>query len=253
MKRYIIPVIISAAVLGAVFVFFGLYMDKVVMPEYARTGDEFPVPDIRGYRIEQAATVLETEGFRLSDEITEKTDMDTPPGVVLEQYPKAGSKCKLDRKIYATVSKGALPVIVPNLIGLSPQDAKYRLSESRLVLDSMMYEFSADFPDGVVMGQTLVVNDTAAIGDSIMIVISVGKHPSEFVIPEVKGKILSEAAETIAKGGFRITEIVYMKNDDYLPGTILDQKPAAGEIVYQGAEIRLLVSSLTDPEEKEDE
>lgn len=253
MKKYIVPALITAAVLGAVFLFFGLYMDKVVMPGYTRTGEEFPVPDVRGFRTEQAREVLLAEGFLLSDEITEKTDMDTPPGVVLEQYPKAGAKCKLDRKIYVTVSKGALPVIVPDLIGLSPQDAKYRISESRLVLDSVLYEFSSDFPDGAVMGQTLVVNDTAAIGDSIMIVISVGRHPSEFVIPDVKGKILSEAAETIARGGFKITEIVYKKNEDYLPDTILDQKPPAGEIVYQGAEIRLLVSSLTDPEEKEDE
>jgi len=253
LKQYFFPALISLAVLAVISVTVALYMDRVYMPGYARTGEEFPVPDVRGFKADQARDLLQAEGFRLSDEITEKTDLDRPPGEVLEQYPRAGSKCKLDRKIYITVSKGARPVVVPDLIGLSPQDAKYRLTESRLVLDSVLYEFSADYPEGVVMGQTLVVNDSAALGDSIMIVVSVGIHPSEFVIPDLKGQILSAAAETVARGGFRIAEIVYMKNEDYLPNTVLDQKPPPGEVVYQGAEIRLLVSSLTDPEEKEED
>ncbi len=253
LKKYLVPFLISITVLAIISVSFALYMDRIYMPGYARTGEEFPVPDVRGFRTEYAREVLEAEGFRLSDEITEKTDLNRPAGEVLEQYPKPGSKCKLDRKIYITVSKGARPVIVPDLIGLSPQDAKYRLTESRLVLDSVLYEFSTDYPEGVVMGQTLVVNDSAALGDSIMIVVSVGKHPSEFVIPDLKGQILSAAAETVGKSGFRIAEVVYMKNEDYLPNTVLDQKPPAGEVVYQGAEIRLLVSSLTTPEEKEED
>jgi serine/threonine-protein kinase len=245
-KKYYIPALISAAILAGVFSVAALYTDKIVMPGYARTGEEYPVPDVRGYSMGQARQILEAEGFRLSDEITEKTDYDRAPGVVLEQYPRAGAKCKPGRKIYATVSIGALPVIVPELIGLSPQDAKYRIAESRLYLDSLLYEFSTDYPEGVVMGQTLVVNDSASIGDSIMIVISVGKHPSEFVIPNLKGKILSTAAETINKSGFKVAEIVYMKSEDYLPNTVLDQKPAPGEVVYEGAEIRLLVSTLSD-------
>ena len=251
-KKYYIPFLTATVILAVILTAFALYMDNIFMPGYARTGEEFQVPDLRGYGIDQAKMILEAEGFRLSDEVNEKTDMDTPPGTILEQYPRAGAKCKLDRKVYVTVSKGALPVVVPELIGLSPQDAKYRLTESRLFLDSVLYEFSTDYPEGVVMGQTLVVNDTAAIGDSIMIVVSVGKHPSEFVIPDLKGQILSSAAETVGRSGFKIAEIVYLKNEDYLPNTVLDQKPPAGEVVYQGAEIRLLVSSLTDPEEKEE-
>ncbi len=245
-KKYFVPVLITAAAITAVLLTAALYTDRVIMPGYARTGQEYPVPDIRGYNMSQSRDILAAAGFVLSDEVNRKTNLDRPPGEVLEQYPKAGSKCKPGRKIYATVSKGALPVKIPELIGLSPQDAKYRIAESKLVLDSVLYEFSTDFPEGVVMGQNLVVNDSAAVGDSIMIVVSVGKHPSEFVIPNVKGQILRAAAETISKSGFRISEIVYMKNENYLPNTVLDQKPPAGEVVYQGAEVRLLVSTLKD-------
>lgn len=246
-KKYSSAAVISVILVSALLLTGFLIFDKMIMPEYSRTGQEFPVPDITGYDVDRAKEILEAKGFVMSEEITEKTDYDNPAGRILMQYPKAGANCKLGRNIFVTISTGALPVEVPKLIGLSPQDAKYRISESRLFLDSILFEFSTQFPEGVVMGQSLVVNDSAAIGDSIYIVVSVGRHPTEFVIPEVKGKVLNIAAEELNKGGFKISEIVYMKNEDYLPYTVLDQRPDPGEIVFQGAEVRLLVSTLTEP------
>jgi serine/threonine-protein kinase len=137
-------------------------------------------------------------------------------------------------------------VVVPDLIGKSPQDALYKIAERKLVADSVLYEFSEDYPDGVVMGQSLVVNDTVDIGDRIFIVVSVGKHPSEYIIPDVKGQILKQASLTLRKSGFKITEIKQQKNIDLLPNTVIDQTPVPGTTVYQGAEVQLVVSSMTE-------
>jgi len=251
-KNYYISLIIAFGTSVAIAAVVILIFDKNIMPEYTRAGQEFPIPDVIGMSLDSALTVLETDSFRLSDEITRKVDTKKPSGTILEQYPKAGAKCKYGRKVYVTVSKGSMPVTVPELIGLSPQDAKYKISESKLVTDTVYYEFSEEYPDGVVMGQSLVVNDTVDIGDRIYIVVSVGKHPSEYIIPDVQGQILKKAAETIHRSGFKISEIVYLKNTDYLPNTVLDQKPKPGEIVYQGAQIRLLISSLTHSTVPED-
>ncbi|MFO7811132.1 MAG: PASTA domain-containing protein [Candidatus Delongbacteria bacterium] len=248
-KKISAAVILSAIIVSSLLLSGFLVFDKIIMPEYARTGEEYPVPDIRGYNIEQAKGILKSEGFVLSDEITQKTDYDNPAGRVLAQYPKPGSESKLGRNVFVTVSTGALPVIVPNLIGLSPRDAQYRVAESRLYLDSIMYEFSTDFPEGVVMGQSLVENDSVSVGDSLFIVVSTGRHPTEFIVPDLREKILEQAAETIDKQGFELSEVVYIKNEDFLPNTVLDQKPDPEEVVYEGAEIRLLVSSLEEPED----
>lgn len=251
-KTYYISLITAfgtAAVIAAVII---LVFDTKIMPEYTRAGLEFPIPDVTGMNLDSARTVLETDSFKLAEEITKKVDTKNPAGTILEQYPKAGAKCKYGRKVYVTVSKGALPVTVPDLIGLSPQDARYKISESKLVADTVLYEFSEEYPDGVVMGQSLVVNEKVDIGDRIYIVVSVGKHPSEYIIPDVQGQILKKAAETIHRSGFKISEVVYLKNTDYLPNTVLDQKPKPGEIVYQGAQIRLLISSLTHSTVPED-
>jgi eukaryotic-like serine/threonine-protein kinase len=250
-KKYIAAILISAFFM----IFLGIaglvFFDRIVMPGYARTGEEYPVPDITGYGIVQARGILSSEGFVISDEINRVVNYDIPSDQVLDQYPKPGAKCKKGRVIFVTVSTGALPVTVPDLIGLSPQDAKYRISDSKLVLDSILYEFSTDFPEGVVMGQSLVVSDSVDIGDTLYIVVSVGKHPSEFVVPNVTEQPLEKAAETINKSGFKISEVVRVFNLDYLPDTVLDQKPAAGDIVYKGAEIRLLVSSMNEQAKKD--
>ena len=242
--------IISILVIGFLSIFI---FDNIIMPSYTSLGNEYPVPDVTNRTLDVAERILEMDGFVLSDEITEKMDYNIPPGIIVEHFPKSGSVCKKGRKIYVTISKGGLPAIVPNLIGLSPQDAKYNILDSKLYLDSILYEFSVDFPEGVVIGQSLVVNDSVVIGDSLFIVVSLGKHPTEFVIPDVKGKNIEEAAEIINKNGFTIGEVVYHKDEDLLPGTVIDQKPPKDEIVYQGTEIRLLVSTLVDPEEKESE
>jgi eukaryotic-like serine/threonine-protein kinase len=250
-KKYLISIIVSALIITAAAVTGLVIFDKVIMPEYARTGQEFPVPDITGYGMEQARGILTSEGFAMAEEVSRVINYDLPAGQVLDQYPKAGAKCKKGRNVFVTVSTGALPVTVPDLIGLSPQDARYRISDSKLFLDSILYEFSTDFPDGVVMGQSLVVSDSASIGDSIFIVVSVGKHPSEYIIPKVTDLPLKRAAEIINRSGFKISDVVRIKNTDYLPDTVLDQKPGPGEVVYKGAEIRLLVSSLTEPAKKD--
>ncbi len=239
--------VMTILILGFLSVFI---FDNIVMPSYVRLGNEYPVPDVTDRFLDEAERILEMDGFVLSDEIAERIDYNIPPGIIVEHHPKAGSICKKGRKIYVTISKGGLPAIVPNLIGLSPQDAKYNILDSKLYLDSILYEFSVDFPEGVVMGQSLVVNDSAVIGDSLFIVVSLGKHPTEFVIPDVKGKNIEEAAEIINKNGFTIGEVVYYKDEDLLPGTVIDQKPQKDKIVYQGTEIRLLVSSLEEPPEK---
>lgn len=242
--------LVTISILGFLSIFI---FDNIVMPSYVRLGNEYPVPDVTDRFLDEAQRILEMDGFVLSDEITEKIDYNIPPGIIVEHHPKAGSICKKGRKVYVTVSKGGLPAIVPNLIGMSPQDAKYNILDSKLYLDSIMYEFSVDFPEGVVMGQSLVVNDSAVIGDSLFIVVSLGKHPTEFVIPDVKGKNIEEAAEIINKSGFTIGEIVYYKDEDLLPGTVIDQKPQKEKIVYQDTEIRLLVSTLEEPEVQENE
>lgn len=214
--------------------------DKIIMPSVIRLGDEHKVPDLVHMNFTDAMEKLETEGFQLVKS-EEKVDYKVPKGAIIEQTPRAGSLSKKGRKIFVTVSSGKLPVKVPNLLTISPQDAKYRITDSRLLLDTIFYDFSKDYPEGVVMGQSISSGSMAEVGDSIFIVVSLGKHPNEYIVPDVIGLPLSEAAKEINKSGFSVGYITKIVDNNLIPGTIVRQYPEPEMEAAKGSEIELYV------------
>ncbi len=227
---------ISAIGLGVVFTF-----DKVIMPDAVRLGQEEELLDITKFHFEIAKVMLEERGFILIKNEREKIDNNYEPGVVLEQIPIPGTMVKKGRKVFATVSMGDLPVIVPNLIGKSVQDAKFIIQKNKLILDTILYEFNYEVPKKAVMDQTLFINDTVARNDTISIIVSIGKHPSEFVIPDLIGIDFLKAIEIIKKSGFKVGIISYIEDEDLMPNTIVKQSPAKDEKTDMESLIDLVV------------
>ena len=229
-------------------ILFGL--DKFIMPNVVRLGEEFIVPNVVGYDMENATKILKDAGFNIVKNKREKVDYNSRVGEILEQSPKANSTCKEGRRIYVTVSKGGLPVIMPDLTGVSPKEAIFKIQKENLVLDSILYDFSTYFTKGVVMDQSIAFNDTAQIGDSLFIVVSLGNHPSEFVVPDLVSMNLERAVEKINKSGFKVGRIIYTENEELLPSTVIKQLPEKEEVVQQGTEINLIVIKEADEQLK---
>ena len=229
-------IFIGSIGLGVIFT-----IDKIIMPDAVRHGAEEELLDITSFHFEIAKEMLKKRGFILIKNEREKIDNTYEPGVVLEQIPIPGTMVKKGRKVFATVSMGDLPVIVPNLIGKSLQDAKYIIQKNKLFLDTIIYEFSFDTPDKAVMGQTLIENDTVARNDSISVIVSIGNHPSEFVVPDLIGSSLDKAAEIINKSGFKVGVISYIEDEEILPNTVVKQSPDKETITDMGSFVDLVV------------
>ena len=229
---------IFIAIIGLAVIFS---IDKYIMPDAVRLGQEEELLDITKFPFETAKMMLEERGFILIKNEREKIDNNYEPGVVLEQIPIPGTMVKKGRKVFATVSIGDLPVIVPNLIGKSVQDAKFIIQKNKLILDTIMYEFNYEVPNKAVMDQTLFVNDTVARNDSISIIVSIGKHPTEFIIPDLIGTDFLKAIETVKKNGFKVGLISYIEDEDLMPNTIVKQSPEKHEKTNMGSLIDLVV------------
>ena len=74
LRLYYLPLFISSGVLLVIAVSVVLWLDTKVMPEYTRSGLEFPIPDIVGMNLDSARTVIEADSFKVSDEIIKKVD-----------------------------------------------------------------------------------------------------------------------------------------------------------------------------------
>lgn len=240
------PVTIWWAKVIAILLISGLVLlyliDWFVMPALVGHGKEFKMPDVRNLTYNEAARLLSQNGFKLAKS-TEKVDYKVPSGQIIEQNPAAGSICKKGRRVYVLISAGSLPAVVPNLIGLSPQDAIYQIQKAKLVLDTVISEFSNDFPEGVIMGQQLTVSDTVQMGTKMYIVVSSGPHPTEFIVPDLVGKDLNQAVTLIKKSGLRVGKISKIPDDDLLPNTVIRQEPGSGEVVEKESEVTIYIST----------
>ena len=112
----------------------GLMIDKntVVVMTVAEGEDGVTVPTVTGKSREEAASLLEKEGFVVN--VTESYDASVQDGYVISQSPEADTTAPKGSSVTIRVSQGAEndKVRVPNVVGLTEEDATVNLVESGL-------------------------------------------------------------------------------------------------------------------------
>jgi len=147
-------------------------------PKYVR------VPNVVKKEKEAAEVDLGNAGFKFSD--SEDYSDEVAAGAVISQTPGAGSDAVEGSTVKLVISKGAepIPTTVPNLVGLSKDEAEGALEDVGLILNpEVISEESTDYPQGIVISQDARVNQ----GDTVSIVTSAGPGPeaktAEVVVP----------------------------------------------------------------------
>lgn len=136
------------------------------------------VPDVYGYESTSASNVLKSKGF---DVRIEKEFSDEELGTVIRTSPAKNKEVQKGSTvvIYVATNEEIEPVEVPNLVGLTIAQAKAKLSEVGLYLDSSRTEYRASAePMGKIIGHELI-GETVKPGTSIAVYVSTGKLPEE--------------------------------------------------------------------------
>ncbi len=112
-----------------------------------------------------------------SPQIEYEFSEDKEVGVVLEQTPNAGESINARSTIILKVSKGEEDqnVSVPNVMGLSEEQARKDLTAVGLTVGSVSYAESSTTDKGKVMTQTISSGQEVASGSIVNLVISSGK------------------------------------------------------------------------------
>ena len=239
---------------GAIgFLLFVLIMDSIVMPLYTKHGKEYELPDVTEKPLAEAVEILEKEGFRpiVHDSVFNEN---YPRGTVIRQNPMPYSVVKKGRRVYLVVSRGTRPILVPDLVGKTPQDAEFILKESFLKTGKVYYDFSQSFPKGVVFRQSVQPGDTVLPGTTVNITVSLGPPPEAEKLPNLVGKSLLVARKELRVLGVPIKRIVYQYDPTLVPETVLHQSvPAGTPLVDVGDEgVTLVVSTDQKPEGEAD-
>lgn len=141
--------------------------------------EEIDVPNVVGYEVSQAETILEddygfhvTHGYEYSDEVEKDR--------VISQDPVSTQKVAKGSTIKIIVSNGpeVKETEVPDLRGRTSQEAEAMLTNAGLKLGATSEEYSATVPAGQVISQSTSFGTKVTEGSSVDITISKGPEPT---------------------------------------------------------------------------
>lgn len=133
------------------------------------------VPDLKNVSKKEAKAKLQKLGLKL--EVKEESYSNKiEKGAVISQKPAAGSKVKKGSKVQVVLSKGIEKKKVPNLVGLTEQEAKKKLKKQQLKCKSKT-SYNAYIAKGKVISQSIEDGEKVKKGSTVTIVVSKGKKP----------------------------------------------------------------------------
>lgn len=213
---------LTVGVLIAVLVGVFLVLRDVYQTE---STDYDMVPTLIDRTVEEAKQRAVNYGFVFEIQDYENDD-NVASGHVIIQTPEGGTKAKLGSTIYGIVSLGSAAPIVPNLIGLSPDEARHTLEETGLVLGSVSYRIS-EIAIGYVCEQSLPPETETLNGQEIDIVISASSETT-FDMPYAMDLPLNLTLDQLRLASFHNIFVRYAESNIVEDGVVYLQDPLPG-------------------------
>lgn len=176
------------------------------------------MPDLRELEISKAEGILNEKGIRKITK-TEVFNDNYQSGIVMESNPKVNTEITVDTSVELVVSKGPERRVteVPNVRGLSMDDAKSTITSAKLTPIIETKETDREDEDGKVIDQSLV-------GDSVEEWTSVTIYVGKYVKPPVEminvdelgltGKTVADARGILESKGLKVD--TSGAKDDYI-------------------------------------
>lgn len=198
------------------------------------------VPDVEGQSVEGAVQAIEDADLVVGD-VVEVPSADIDEGKVVGTDPEAGTTVSKGASVDIQVSSGPSQVEVPELVGLTEEEAKKALTEAGLkgVRDSDV--FSGDVEEGKVAEQNPKGGTDAKAGSTVHYSLSAGADT--VTVPDLSG-ITEDAAMQILKD-LGLTGLVGSRQaSDTVPeNCVISQNPAKGLKVETGTQVTFTIST----------
>ena len=237
----------------------------------SRGPEQVDVPSVVGLTLDDARARLERVDLEVR---VRRVFSEEAAGAIVAQSPAAGERADAGSEVRINVSKGSGRVSVPDLVGLTEEEARSRLEG--LDLEARSFEVASDEAAGTVIAQNPLPGDELAEGDSVRINVSTGEGGDggtgtttgtdttgtettgtettggtgttggsrAVTVPSVVGRQLAAARGRLADAGFGV-RVEYVSSSERA-GTVVAQRPAAGASARRGAAIALEVSQGPD-------
>ena len=196
------------------------------------------VPSLAGMTQKEATAVL--TDLSLKTEIGEEVfSEDIPAGRVISSTPGGGGKVSKDGVVKLNISKGKERIIIPTLVGVTPDIAIQKLAELGLKIGETSEVFSAVAEKGFVVATEPKVSSEVKRNSIVNIFVSKGVEQVSLV--SYAGKGGEEAINELTNAGFDVAP-AYKFSDTVLPGLVISQDPESAALINKGSKVILNIS-----------
>jgi serine/threonine-protein kinase len=224
---------------------FGTMVEEgSVVEVYISSGpEEVPVPPVIGETRAEAERLITEAGLTVG-RVTERADATFAEGIVIEQDPSQGVRVGIEAPVNLVVSTGPETVVIPNVTNQSERDATAAITGLGLLV-RVQDEYSDAVPADLVIRTDPVANTEALLGDTVLIVVSLGPAPVE--VPNLIGMNQDQATAALGERGLQISATTQPVADAAQNGLVIAQDPTEGEMLLPGTTVSVVIGEYTAP------
>ena len=173
--------------------------------------------------------------------LQEGNDPEQDPGVVLQQSPNEGIEVKKGREIVLTINQGDEPVKIPEVAGMTEDDAVEALRNMDLI-PKVVTVMDEEVGQGYVIETDPAKGSEVDAGSQVTVYVSGG--PEENIsVPAVIDKSLDAARAEIIAAGLTVGELIPQDDSDKPANTVIETNPLPGVKVASGTKVDITYSS----------
>ena len=205
-------------------------------------GPEFrSVPDLSGLSVADAQAEIESLEL-VAAEPTAEFSEDVPAGTVIsssvEGVPLGGDVLP-GAEVQLVVSDGPQPRGVPQLRGLTEEEATQLLSDLGLVLAVDQQVFDDEVPAGEIATQSPAVSTELARGGTITA--NVSKGPDLVTFPDLTGMTLPQIGQALSDAGLRVGNLLGSTQGTFVAASIDGDEASAGDQVRRNSAVNIII------------
>ncbi len=208
----------------------------------------YVVPHLAG--LTEAEALNQISGFNWDTVVTSEASNDVAADVVIRTQPDEGTALQEGQPFQLIVSTGPAPRPLPDLVGMTLEQATTTLDSLGLVLVQAPPAFDEVAPAGTVLSWMvpdqpgLRAGDTVTPNTTVSVVLSAGPQPR--VVPNLIGMTVDQATAALTAQGLLLAQVDPQFSDTVAVGSIAAQDLAPDTKVDRGVTITVAVSKGPD-------
>lgn len=209
-------------------------LGTVVRVSYSSGSAMVNVPDVSGMSQAEARQALEAAGLTMGTTSTEDNGS-VASNSVIRTDPVAGTSVQRGSSVNLVLSSGQ--VTVPDLAGMTQEQARQALSQLGLSVGNVTQEESSTVAQGQIISTTPASGTQVASGSEVAIVVSSGVSPNGTIPVDIVGKSQVEAETELAAAGF--SNVTVQGNGS----VVVSVSPSPGSVVSRQTRITITLGN----------